>query len=713
MRSLFQIFRPFRWQLLPVVLASVLEMFFNAQLPMSVKFMIDRALLGHDQRMMLVVLGALAASTVVVSATSLWRDYFYARIVARIVSSLRERMFEHLQRLSMDFYSRIETGDVMSRFSNDVSAVETGIAAGVLWGLQPLLDLVLAGLLVISMEWRLATLGILLCPICVLGPRLLSRRASEASVAKQEQESAMMSSLQETLMAPNLVRAFNLQSAVSGRFRQRAGQLLGASIRLGFMNSLMERSASFGTLVLQAVVMGISGYLAFRGTITIGTFASFQALFVSFSYSFMYLAQYMPNLIRAGGGVARIEDLLKETPSVEDEPESLELRPLQDAIEFENVRFSYTAERTNLDGVSLRIPRGSSVALVGPSGSGKSTVLNLLLRFYDPDSGRVAFDHTDLKKVKQASLRDFIAVVFQEGFLFNTTVRENIALGRPGAADGEIVEAAKAAEIHDFITSLPDGYDTMAGERGSRFSGGQRQRIAIARAVLRKPSVLLLDEATSALDPATEHAINLTLERIARGRTMISVTHRLRSVVNMDRIFLFHQGGLAEQGRHDELLQAGGIYAKMWQKQSGVQVGDGAERATVDAVWLADFPLMKGVRLETLREVTNWFSTQHFAADRVIIQQGEPGNTFYILVRGKVDILRDEGERTVSVGKLEDGDCFGEMALLSSQPRNATVKALTDCVCLSLSRDLFNRLLADEPELRKNIHQLALTRGAR
>ena len=711
MLRLFQYFRPYRARLIPIVLASALEMLFNAQIPLSVKFMIDRALTGHNQRMMVLILSALAAGIVVVSFTSMARDYFYTKIVSRIVCSLRERMFEHLQRLSLDYYARNGAGDIMSRFSNDISTVETGLAAGVAWGLQPLMDLILSTVLVFAMEWRLATLGILLCPFCILGPRLLSKRATAASLARQEHESGMMSSLQETLMAPNLVRAFNLQELFTGRFRQRNEALFGAGIRLGFLSSLMERSASFGTLLLQAVVMGISGYLAFRGVITVGTFAAFQALFVSLSYSFMYLAQYTPNLINASGGLARIEELLQENARVVDREGATELPPLRDAIELRDVRFSYSGEVRNLDGVSLRIPRGASVAFVGASGSGKSTVLNLLMRFYDPGGGEVVFDGTDVRSAKQASLRAQTAVVFQEGFLFNTTLRENIALGRSGASEQEIVDAAKAAEIHDFIASLPQGYDTLAGERGSRLSGGQRQRVAIARAVLRNPAILLLDEATSALDPATEHAINLTLERIARGRTMISVTHRLRPVVNMDRIFLFDRGKLAEEGRHEALLQAGGIYAKMWQKQSGVQVRGGAERATVDAAWLREIPLMQGVSLETLGKMTHWFGTELFAANRVIVQQGDVGDRFYILVRGEAGVSREDDGRVVNLGKLQDGDYFGEMALLSDQPRNATVRTLTDCVCLSLPRDLFDRLLASEPELRESLQKAAAARA--
>jgi ATP-binding cassette subfamily B protein len=712
-RSFLRYFRPYRISLIPVVLASALEMFFNAQIPMSVKFIIDRALLGHNERIMILILGALVASTLLISVTSLARDYLYAKIVGRIVSSLRQRLFEHLQNLSMEFYARTEVGDVMSRFSNDIGAVETGLAAGVAWGLQPLLDLIISAVLVFSLEWHLAAFGTLLCPLCVLGPRLLARRAMAASVAKQQHESRIMSSLQETLMAPGLLRAFSLQEPTVKQFRERNGQLTVASLRLGFMTSMMERSASFGTLLLQVFVMAISGLLALHGTITVGTFASFQALFVSLSYSFMYLAQYTPNLITANGGILRIEEILREKPKVADVPGAVVLAPLSGAIEVRDVTFGYKAGPPNLSQVSLRIGRGKSVALVGPSGSGKSTMLNLLMRFYDPDSGAVLFDGVDLRRAAQESLRAQTAVVFQESFLFNTTIRENIRLARPDALDEEIVAAAKAAEIHDFISSLPEGYDTIAGERGSRFSGGQRQRIAIARAVLKDPGILVLDEATSALDAASEHAINTTLAKIARDRTVISVTHRLSSVVNMDRVFLFDHGSLMEQGSHGELLAAGGRYADLWRKQSGVQVGKGDERATVDADWLSRLPLMKGVSTATLAELARWFGTEVFPEDRVIVQQGDPGDRFYVIARGIVEVTRLENGRSVRLAKLQDGDCFGEAALLSNQPRNATVRSLTPCVCLSLQRDLFNRLLANEPELREHILAISLERAPR
>jgi ATP-binding cassette subfamily B protein len=709
LRPLLQFFRPYRERLIPVILASVLEMFFNAQIPLSVKFLIDRALLGHNPRMMVLILGALAASTVVVSLTSIGRDYLYTKITGEIITSLRQRMFEHLQRLSMSFYAGAEAGDLMSRFSNDIGAVETGLAAGVAWGLQPFLDLVLAAVLVFVLEWHLAAIGILLCPLCILGPRLFSKRATAASVAKQEHEGRLLSSLQETLMAPAAVRAFNLQELIVAKFLVGNKLLFGAGLRQRFMTSLMERSASLGTLLLQVIVMGISGYLAFHGVITIGTFAAFQALFVSLSYSFMYLAQYTPNLINASGGVIRINELLKEKPGVEDILGAVELAPLREALELQNVQFSYSGERRHLDGVTLRILRGESVAFVGPSGSGKSTVLNLLLRFYDPNGGGVFFDGTDLRNAKQISLRALTSVVFQESVLFNTTVRENIRLGNPDASDHEVEAAARAAEIHDFIASLPQGYDTVCGERGSRFSGGQRQRIAIARAMLRDPSILVLDEATSALDPATEAALNATFERLAEGRTVISVTHRLRTVANMDRIFVMDRGKLAESGTHDELLARHGLYAHLWNKQSGVHVEARTGRARVDGALLAGIPLLAGASEATRAELTEWFATERFDGGREIFRQGDAGDRLYIIAHGTVEVVREDTQQQLA--KLSEGDYFGEMALLRDEPRNATVRTLGPCLCLSLQRDQFQELLRREPVLREKIEQVAAERA--
>ena len=265
----------------------------------------------------------------------------------------------------------------------------------------------------------------------------------------------------------------------------------------------------------------------------------------------------------------RVNQLIKAQPAIADRPNARKVPRLSQAIQFEHVTFSYSDGLPTLLNLNMDLPAGASLALVGPSGAGKSTVLNLILRFYDPQQGHVLFDGVDLRDATLDSVRGQIGTVFQDNVLFNISIRENIRLGKLDATDAQVVEAAKAAEIHDFILSLPQGYDTVVGEQGSRLSGGQRQRLAIARAIIRNPAILLLDEATSSLDSLTEAAINATLSRLARGRTTISVTHHLASVVHADRIYVLDRGVLKEQGTHDELLKRGGLYAQLWREQSG------------------------------------------------------------------------------------------------------------------------------------------------
>jgi ATP-binding cassette subfamily B protein len=704
LREVWPYIRPQRWKLTPVLLACAVEMAFSAQVPLALKYLIDKALGQNDRRTLILILSALALGSVAVSLAGLARDYIYSKVVTRAMADMRLQMFEQLQRLSLDFYLKTELGDVLSHFSSDLHSVHDTLMLAVAWLIQPALDLLFCSVVVFAFEWKLALAGMLLCPLCVIGPRILSQRALDANSHKQDRESSLLSTVQENVSAPALVRAYNLQDMFVSWFSRRNSDLMQAGMRFGFISSAMDRAASLGTLLLQVVVMAIGGYMAFHGSLSAGTFASFLALFMSLSYSFGYIAQFSPNLINAAGGMDRIYRLLTEQPKVNDAPRATALPPFSREIEFRDVCFSYDRVTPNLDHLNLTIPRGASVAFVGPSGSGKSTVLNLLLRFYDPASGSVTIDGVDLRESTQESLRSQVATVFQDNFMFNTSIRENIAVGKPGATDDEIVAAAKAAEIHDFISSLPNGYATEAGERGSRFSGGQRQRFAIARAVLRNPSILILDEATSALDSATEAAINQTFQRIARGRTMIAVTHRLSSAIHADRIFVLERGHLVEQGRHADLLRSNGLYARMWQRQAGLVLSANDMTAAVAPEWLRLIPLLQGVDNAALQEMVRWFATDHFRENHTIFEQEDPGTRFYILVRGKVEIVKtDPAGKPQRVAVLEDGDYFGEMALLNNTPRNATIRTLTPCICLSLQRDHFLGLVARNPSIQSHV----------
>jgi ATP-binding cassette subfamily B protein len=335
----------------------------------------------------------------------------------------------------------------------------------------------------------------------------------------------------------------------------------------------------------------------------------------------------------------------------------------------------------------------------------------MLTRFYEPATGTVAFDGHDLKRATQDSLRRQLGIVFQESILFNTTIRENIRLGRPGATDAEVEAAARAAEIHDIIITMDRGYDTPVGERGGRLSGGQRQRIAIARAILRNPCVLVLDEATSALDAGTEASINKTLEHVARGRTVVSVTHRLAAMVNTDRIFVMDRGQLIEQGKHGELLALGGVYAKLWEKQSGFVIAEDGRQASVAPSRLHSIPMLKSLDNDTLKTLADIFVTERSPAGREVFREGDLGDKFYIVARGTLTVwvnTPDGGQKQIRT--MDDGDHFGEIALMEDTPRTATVRTSTDCIFLTLARDPFLKLLQREPKLRESFKKVVAER---
>ena len=413
--------------------------------------------------------------------------------------------------------------------------------------------------------------------------------------------------------------------------------------------------------------------------------------------------QYLPSVIQARGGLSRIENLLATEPKVNETPGAVEATPLSEAIEVRDVSFSYSGERPNLDHVSLRIPRGSSVAFVGGSGSGKSTLVNLLMRFYDADSGSVLVDGRDLRTINLESWRRQVGVVFQESLLFDDSLRENIRMAKLDAAGDEIVAAAQAAEIHDFIQGLPDRYGTPAGGRGGRLSGGQRQRIAIARAILRDPSVLVLDEATSALDPATEHAVNATLAKLSRGRTTIAVTHRLSSAAAADTIFVFEAGRLAESGSHASLLAQNGVYAALWKKQSGFEVTPDGSHGQITPDRLGQVPVLAGLSTGDLAALVPLFRSETYRPGQNVVSEGDASGSFYIVVRGTVEVLKG----TERLAVLQDGDYFGEISLITGSARTATVRAAALTTCIALDKTAFDSLLSRSPHIRKLVVQAA------
>ena len=711
-RHLLVYLAPYRWQVVLLFVGLLVDLGFTALMPMSLKVLIDSAIEPRDAGMLWLLIGVLVGAVVIAGAVAVARDYLYARLGTAVLNDLRLRMFEHLQRLSAGFYARARVGDIMARFSTDLLSVQNAVVLAVPDTILGFIGIVLYSSLLFYLEWQLALLSVVCLPLLLIGPRILGPRAEAASFKVREEEARSATMVQENINAQPVVRAFGLAGAQISDFRRQLGVVYRSGFRFSLLAYLVERSPNVSFLLIQLAVTAVGAYKAFEGTISIGTLVSFNALTLSLSSAVTSLTRIMPALLQASGGIERIAQLLAEPAQVADAAQPRAAAALREAITLEEVEFSYTGERKALAGVSLRIARGQSVALVGGSGSGKSTVLALITRFYDVGAGRVCFDGVDVRELSQASLRAQMGVVFQESFLFNTTIRDNIRMGWPEADDAQIEAAARAAEIHDLIVRLPDGYDTVVGERGSNLSGGQRQRVAIARALIRDPAILILDEATSALDPATEAAINSTLERIGRDRTVISVTHRLAGAVHADQIFVFDHGRLIEAGTHEALVEQGGVYRQLWNKQSGLTVSGDGVRAGIEPERLKAIPILAKIGDSALVDLAKLFVSERLEEGRIVVREGDTAvDKFYIVARGKVAVTKQdpvEGERQLSV--LQDGDHFGEIALIKDLPRTATIRTLTPCIFLTLQRGQFLDLVEKHRNLRQEIHALASDR---
>ncbi len=559
--------------------------------------------------------------------------------------------------------------------------------------------------LLFFLEWRLALFSLIGLYLSYKAGEWMEPKASRVSYRAKVQEAKIQAMMQEDVQGQSVVKVFRLQSMLIERFKRQMIGLYRTASRASVLGSLTEEAAQQTILFFNLVVFAAGCFLAFGGYLTVGQLLSFQVLLSGLTLAVGDLTWVLPQVIRASAGMQRINELLGEKEEVTDAPDAVAIPRFSREIALNGVKFGYGGNKLILDDVSMTIPVQTKVVFVGPSGCGKSTVLNLLMRFYDPEEGSVCFDGADIRGVIKNSLRSHISMVLQDNFLYNTSIRENIRMGKRNASDAAVEEAAKLAEIHDIIQAMPEGYDTLVGEGGGRLSGGQRQRVAIARAIIANPALLLLDEATSALDPGTATSITQALARIAEGRTVIAVTHRLESAAAADLVFVFDEGRLVEQGHHEQLLQDNGLYARLWRKQTGFSI-DQKGNAEVEVTRLRDIPIFNKLDDTLLTRVAHLFSTEHYVPDRVVIHEGDLGNRFYIVVRGQVALSRrlpEGGSEQFQV--LEDGDYFGSVALLRKVPRMATARTLSDCTLLSLADQHFQRLMQDAPELFEEMEE--------
>jgi ATP-binding cassette subfamily B protein len=689
--------RPYWAQEVFILLSAAIGSLFIVVLSLAFGGVIEALGNADYDYVRLIVLGVAALFIVHVPAT-LGENYLVARVGAGVMNDIQAKMFDHLQRLSTDFYFRTRPGEITSRFTNDLALLNAAMTQ-VIPMLAGLVITFVGSLISLFFLNGLLALAVMIAlPLFFILPAWFGRKAARATHEMQEDRAMLNSTVQENIGAQQVIKAYSLQRLSSRRFRDQLEQSGRTVTRGSFLGSLPGVTANLSVLLIQVLAL-VGGALAvYYGALGLGALVSFQLLVGGVTGPIMSITGIWQMLLQASVGMQRVEKLLEEQPQIVDPPDARDLGRFRKEIRFENVSFSYTGEQMNLRDVNLAIRAGQSVAFVGPSGSGKSTILNLIMRFYDPTSGAVAVDGQDLRRVTQESLRSQIGAVFQETFLYNATVRENITLGKTDAASDQIEAAAKAAEIHDFIMTLPQGYDSPVGERGGQLSGGQRQRIAIARALLYDPEILVLDEPTSALDPQTEVAINDTLHEQGRERTVATVTHRLASVVDFDRIFVLERGSIVEQGSHDELLRARGLYYRLWGQQNGFE---DAARVGVEASRLRAIPFFENLNEAMLPTLAGRFFKEQRAEGQRIFEEGDPGDKLYFIDRGEVEVVITEpGGKERRVALLRDGDYFGEIALLEEVPRTATVRTRAPTSLLTLHREQFFDLLGSAPGLR-------------
>jgi ATP-binding cassette subfamily B protein/subfamily B ATP-binding cassette protein MsbA len=563
-RRVLKYYRPFLPQTLLGLILSLVGIGLNLLKPWPFKLIVDRVIPDRNTHLVLLLCGALVVIQFFWGICNWLTNYIFVKIGLEALLKVRTELYSHLQRLSLKFHDARRSADSSFRVAYDSQAIQTIFNKGFTGIFGSTITLIGTFAIMLRLDWQLALLSLAVVPLLLLAIYFFAARIRRESTFIQEQESAVLTQAQEGLSAIRMVHAFGREDFEVRQFQMQAQQSLQANLRLTLTN--VNSALVISTLmVLGTAAMYYLGTMhVLAGTLSLGSLLVFSAYLLMLYQPLESLTYTAWAMEGATAGAKRCFEVLDRADDVVDLANAIAIESVQGAIGFRNVSFGYAQDRHVLHDVDLAIAPNQIVALVGGTGAGKSTLLSLVPRFYDPNSGDVSIDHRDVREITKKSLRAQIGIVLQDTLLFSTTVRENIAYGRPDATDEEIVDAAKRAQADEFIRDLPNGYANLVGERGGHLSVGQRQRIGIARAFLKNAPILLLDEPTSALDPATEAAIMNTIKELMRGRTTIIATHRLATIHDVDLIVVLEKGRVVEQGRGEELVKRGGVYAKLY-----------------------------------------------------------------------------------------------------------------------------------------------------
>ncbi len=539
--------------------------------PFFIGWSIDNLIAKGNLQGLLLLLGLLALNYGVGVLAIRGQIIRVGWIMQRLLAQLRQDIFIKIQSLPLSFFDRSEAGDLMSRLLNDVNTVNQAFGLTIAQMLGNTFSLIGIVVAMLSINLQLGLLSNLVVPLMIFTTSLFARWARARFRVTRQTIGELSAKLEEDIVSVREAQAFNRVHLNIAEFEILNAANRDANVEAVAITSAFLPSIDFLNTLATAGVLAYGGYLAVTGGATVGVVTSFLLYVQQFFRPIQILSQFYTQAQSAFAGLERIFLLLDEPSQLKDAPDAREMPPIQGEVKFENVKFGYTPDQLVLKKVNLHAYPGQMVALVGPTGSGKSTIVNLILRFYDVSDGAVKIDNIDVRSVTQASLRRQIGIVLQDNILFSGTVAENIAFGCPYATQADIEAAAQMANVHEFVTSLPQGYTTQLGEKGAPLSQGQRQLISIARAVLINPRILILDEATSSIDTRTEALVQSAIARLLQGRTSFVIAHRLSTVTQADKVLVIQQGQIVEQGTHTELIRQQGVYANLYALQLGAE----------------------------------------------------------------------------------------------------------------------------------------------